>query len=588
MDAVNSAYAPLADELKRLSRTVNDLEGAFRLQRETLKKSGMSLPPGTLAGIQSIHTDLDTLATQLENERTELSQLRALGQTAELINSTLNLDEVLNGVINAAIRLTDAERGYLVLRNAAGEMEFRVARNITGVLGEGQFIISRSILNQVARTGNPVLTDNASEEGGQWGTTESVVIQALRSILCVPLLLRGDVTGVIYVDNRIKRGIFGEKEKELLYAFANQAAVAIENARLFERARTNLAQVTAVKNLMDNVFASIGSGVITTDAQDQITTFNDAAQRILNIAEGDGLGALLWSVLPPLSDGFKRMVHSALVNNEQNMLEAELEIPERGEVSLNLKLSPLKNSAQLTQGVAIVVDDVTELKERNAQLRTIRRYLPPAMVDNIQSIDQLGLGGERREVTTMFIDVRGFSSFPRNLNPQEFMQTLNDYLTIASDEVSQQTGVIDKYMANEVMALFNTQLNPAEDHAWRAILAALNMVDAYLDFYHENGEDESTRYYRMGIHTGIATLGNAGSKTRKEFTAIGDAINVAHRLLENARDGQILISRQTYEECSALFAAHPEIQVVDCGEIQVKGRQQSVNILEVFREAPHV
>lgn len=584
MDAVNSVTTPLADELRRLSHAVNDLEGVLRRQRETiLKQQGMTLPPGTLAGIQSIYTDLDAIAGQLESEQVELAQLRALGQTAELINSTLELDEVLNGVMTAVIRLTNAERGYLVLKDPeTDQMEFRVARNITGSLNQDEFIVSNTIVQRVARTGIPIVTNNAIEDK-TWESTQSVVGFALRSILCVPLLLRGEVTGVVYADNRVKAGIFGDKERELLYAFANQAAAAIENARLFENARMNLAEVTKVKNLMDNVFASIGSGVITTDAEDRLTTINDAAERILNISREQCLGKPLSLALPRLTADFDQLVKQVLTRNTQESIEAEPFIPSRGEVSLSIKLSPLKNSSQVTQGVAIAVDDETELKARNAQLRVIRRYLPPAMVDNIQSIDQLALGGERREVTAMFIDVRGFSTFSTALRPQELMQMLNDYLTIASDEVTRYTGVIDKYMANEIMALFNTQLNPTDDHSLRAILAALAMAENYLAFYQQLGEAGSVRYYRVGIHTGIATLGNAGSQTRKEFTAIGDSINLAHRLLENAQPGQIIISRETYQHCAQALSELDEIRIIERGEIQVKGRQQPVSIYEMSR-----
>src|SRR5579859_5654994 len=233
----------LSGELKHLSRVVSELEGTFRKQRELLKQKGMSLPPGTLQGIQSIYTELDALSRQFEDEQGELVQLRALRQTAETINSTLNLDEVLNYVMNEAIRLTHAERGYLVLRDKnTGELTFRVARNITGSLSEDEFTVSRSIVEEVGRTGNPVVTTNAQQDVN-WKDKESIIGLKLLSILCVPLMLRGEVTGLIYADNRLKKGIFAERELQLLEAFANQAAVAIENARLFESARASLAEV---------------------------------------------------------------------------------------------------------------------------------------------------------------------------------------------------------------------------------------------------------------------------------------------------------------------------------------------------------
>jgi adenylate cyclase len=225
---------------------------------------------------------------------------------------------------------------------------------------------------------------------------------------------------------------------------------------------------------------------------------------------------------------------------------------------------------------------VTELRERSAQLEAVRPYLPPAMIENIHSIDQLGLGGERRETTVMYTDVRSFSSYPPSQSAAEFMQMLNDYLSLAEAQISEQNGVVDKYMGNEVMALFNTQLNPDEEHGYRSVLAALGIARAYHEFYRKSGEPEGVRHYRIGIHTGIATLGNAGSKTRKEFTALGDTVNLAHRLLENAQPGQILISRETFECCRHKLQGLPAIRVIERGQLTVKGRVQPVGIYEVI------
>jgi adenylate cyclase len=581
------SLSAFSGELKHLSRVVSELEGAFRKQRELLKQKGMSLPPGTLQGIQSIYTELEALSRQFEEEQGELLQLRALRQTAELINSTLNLDEVLNYVMNEAIGLTHAERGYLVLRDKnTGQLTFRVARNITGSLSEDEFTVSRSIVEEVGRTGNPVVTTNAQQDA-IWKDKESIIGLKLLSILCVPLMLRGEVTGVIYADNRLKKGIFAERELQLLEAFANQAAVAIENARLFESARASLAEATAVKELMDNVFASIGSGVITTDAKDTVTTFNDAAERILEVPRALVLDQPLWSALPPLTDSFESALRRVLQlpAPEPEVIEAQPILVGHSEPSiLSLKLSPLYNAARVTQGAAIVVDDLTESRRREEQLKAIRRYLTPAMVDNIQSIDQLGLGGERRQVTAMFVDVRDFAAFPVALQPREFMQLLNRYLTVAVNAVSRHEGIVDKYMANEVMALFNTQLNPATDHGLRAILAALTMADTYLnELYPRLGEPPGACYYRVGIHTGEATLGNTGSEARKEFTAIGDTINLAHRLLEHAQPGQIVISRECYQHCATHLDGLPGLQLVDRGQIQVKGLKRPVSIYEITR-----
>ena len=142
-----------------------------------------------------------------------------------LLDATLDLSDVLNTVMDTVIQLTGAERGYLMLRNSeTKEMEFRVARNIEQrSLNEDEFIVSSGVVSEVAQTGLPVVTNNAIRDP-RFGQRESVMVNALRSILCVPLMLKGEVTGVVYADNRLKSGLFGNKELQLLYAFANQAA----------------------------------------------------------------------------------------------------------------------------------------------------------------------------------------------------------------------------------------------------------------------------------------------------------------------------------------------------------------------------
>ncbi len=569
-------------ELQRLIKALDVLEGQFRQQRAVLQRRGMSLPPGTLNGIQQARTDLEASLNAYEEAAREVNRLRELGRTAELINSTLDLNDVLNEVMDTVIALTRAERGYLMLRNPhSGELEFTIARNIEHrTLMENEFIISRTIVADVAQTGIPIITTDAGTDE-RFDSQQSIIRHGLRSIVCVPLLLKETVTGVIYADNRVKTGMFAEQELQLLQNFANQSAVAIENARLYETLRANLANITAMRNLLSNVFASIASGVITTDAQDCITTMNPAACRTLNLEVEACLGRPLWQVWELIPADTLQAIRE---DGMSESVEVEVEVAGKGTLSLNISLSPLRNAEGQTEGVAIVVDDLTEQKQRESQLNTVRRYLTPAMVDNIRSIEALGLGGERRIVTSLFVDVRNFKHFPQHLTPRELMAYLNRYLTVAADAITQRNGIIDKYMANEILGLFNTQLNPSEDHALRAVLAALDMADDFRALYAQFGEPVGVRYFRVGINTGIATLGNVGSATRREFTAVGDSINSAHRLLENAQDGEIVISEATYQACAAVLNQIPRLTLRSQEQLFVKNRREPLHVYRFYRE----
>jgi class 3 adenylate cyclase len=288
--------------------------------------------------------------------------------------------------------------------------------------------------------------------------------------------------------------------------------------------------------------------------------------------------------LPKINLDINELVEDVLRSQSRQMIDAELEPPERGRIAVNLKLSPLRSSVKDTQGVTILVDDMTEAVEREEMLGIMKRYLPPEMVENIQSIAQLGLGGVRREMTCLFVDVRPITSFPKDTRPQQLMEMLNVYLATATQCIHEAGGVIDKYMGNIIMALFNTQLNPHDDHAFRAVEAALTMRDAFVRLYQELGIDPDPHYYHVGIHTGVATLGNVGSLNRRDFTAIGDTINLAKRLEENAADSQIVISGNGREHIEKHNNGQPLVfRFEERDPIQVKGRTEKTRIYEVFR-----
>ncbi|MBN1681887.1 MAG: GAF domain-containing protein [Anaerolineae bacterium] len=545
------------DRLQLLSQQITDLENMLRAQHDVLRQRGMGLPSGVLDKLYYVRTDLDRLTEQVVNEGTELDQLRALADTGKLINSSLELDRVLNEVMDTAIALTGAERGYIVLRSPqSGEMQFYVARDHRReTIDESKFTVSYTIVNEVAQSGIPVVAANALLDA-RYSAQDSIVMHAPRSVLCVPLVYKELVTGVVYADNRRVPDLFGNRELALLEAFANQAAIAIENAQLFDRVRRALEEITEIKELMDNVFASIASGVITTDESQIIINYNDAAERILGVPYEDAIGNPLKSVLPTVFEGFDELVSAVQQENRQQVIEIDPVLPDRGPVNLSLKLAPLQDAQNVTYGMTLVVDDLTEIKKRDATLKVVRTYLPPSLVSNIKSIDSLGLSGDEREITIIFADVRGFTTFSEQLPPDELLTIINRYLAVSTDAIQLFDGIVDKYLGDAVVGLFNTQLNPQEDHAVRAVRAALAMTYD-VQALHEVLAPELRLLYGLGVDTGYAMLGNVGSPSRKEFTAIGRPFNFAKLLQENALGGEIIISQNTYELVRDIFTVEP-------------------------------
>jgi serine phosphatase RsbU (regulator of sigma subunit) len=161
-------------------------------------------------------------------------RLELLYHLSQAFNSTLDLNAVLSRVMDEVIAITRAERGFLMLHEADGRLTFRAARGMDQTtIQDPQFQVSRSIVERVAREGEPLLTSDALQDD-RLSMRRSVTILGLRSVLCVPLKTRDRISGVVYVDSRIRAGIFSRADLDLLTAIASSAAIAIENARLYQ------------------------------------------------------------------------------------------------------------------------------------------------------------------------------------------------------------------------------------------------------------------------------------------------------------------------------------------------------------------
>lgn len=529
-------------------------------------------------GIQGISTALMRLSNQANRWKEEQGNLVALTEVSQVVNSSLEIDEVLRIVMDTIIRLTGAERGFLMLKDESGHFVTRTARNWEQEsIGSSEFAISRSVVERVVSTGQAVLTTNASEDP-RFGDKESIIIHNMRSIMCAPLKVKGELTGVVYTDNRFRSGIFSDSKLNLLATFADQAAIAIENARLFESVRHSLAEVTELKDLMDNVFASIASGVITTDLSEQITLCNHAAQHILGNLHREMAGSHLQDILPSIDDtnsaDFYEQLSQVIQQGQQIVgLEITPTLPERGEVVLSLNLSPLRDASHTPQGVAIVLDDLTEKKRLEAQRRLFERMVSPAVIEQLNP-DQLQLGGKRTQITVLFADIRGFTSYSEKLDPVQLVTILNQYLAAAADAVLAQEGTIDKFLGDAVMAWYNAPI-PQPDHAARAVLTSLAIRSA-IEKLQTRLPAESHLSFGVGIHYGEAVLGLVGTEKRLEYTAIGDCVNTAKRIQENSLPGQILISAEVYQLVAELVKAQP------VAPVHAKGKSQPIEVYEVL------
>lgn len=402
-------------------------------------------------------------------------------------------------------------------------------------------------------------------------------LRALNYEWFIPILKKEQLIGIFALGPKKSGRPYTDQDMRLLNTLADQIALALENATLFDGMQRNLAEITQMKNLMANVFDSMDNGVITMDILGKITLYNRAAETILAVPSEECVGLPYSEVLAPLNNTIFPNLIANVARRENHYTDYEIisDLPGRGRVNLSLNLAPLKDAQDQTQGVTIVVDDVTETKRLRAVHDMFRRYVSPAVVDRLPSnpID-LQLGGHRQEVSILFADIRGFTAFSEKLTPEELVDTLNKYLSMAAGSILMFEGMLDKFIGDAVMGIFNAPLEQS-DHILRAVRAAAAMQRVITD-YHKNIGEERGLTFGVGIHVGEAVVGNVGMSDRMDYTAIGDTVNVAKRIQENAPGGKILMSETVYQ------VVKNSVQAVFYQEMPLRGREQSVKTYELL------
>jgi adenylate cyclase len=217
-----------------------------------------------------------------------------------------------------------------------------------------------------------------------------------------------------------------------------------------------------------------------------------------------------------------------------------------------------------------------EISRQDVERANLSRYLPPQVVDLITSQGgSVELGGVLQPVTVLFADIRGFTPLSEQMDAREVVDMLNDFFGVMTAAIFQSNGTLDKFIGDCVMALFGAPI-PSERSPRNALVAAVRMQQQVARL----GEERIQRGLApirigIGLHHGPAVVGNIGSAERMQYTAIGDTVNIAARLVSRAEPGQILVSETLYKAAggSDLFR--------DLGEISVKGRDAQVRVYSV-------
>lgn len=228
--------------------------------------------------------------------------------------------------------------------------------------------------------------------------------------------------------------------------------------------------------------------------------------------------------------------------------------------------------------VSALHDYRDERRSRESAIREFGRFVNPHVVKEIIAQGGLSRAGESREVTILFSDIRGFTTLSESRSPQEVVSLLNRYFSKQVDVIFRHGGTLDKFIGDAIMACWGAPIDDP-DHAQHAVAAAIEMADTLQAFKRELGEADADFDVGIGIHSGPAVVGLIGSDARREYTAIGDTVNLASRI-EGLTKGvaRILVSEETMRRCGNAFG------FADRGSFPVKGRAQGVRLFEPSRK----
>ena len=513
------------------------------------------------------------------------------------VSSELELTPLLQKIISTISTMLDCERATLFINDEK-------TNELYTEVGEGldeksviKFPNHLGIAGNVFTSGKPVNIPHAYADLRFNPAFDKQTGFFTRSILCMPVFNKeGKTIGVSQVLNK-RGGAFNAEDEKRLAAFTSQISMGIENAKLFDDVQSQM-------NYSESILSSMHDAVLTFDENHIVKTCNPAGLKILKVPHE---AAILEQEASILFSGPNEWLLKKLetVEDTEEFLDAEIQV-EGETLSVNITLTPLlgKNSTrgrlqkgseknikagknspldEITVGREIIgamlmIEDISSEKRMKS---TMSRYMDPELADQLMATggeNEDIMGGKQSVGTVLFSDVRSFTTITEELGAQGTVKLLNDYFTIMVDCITDEGGMLDKFIGDAMMCIFGTPV-PHEDDPDRAVRAAIRMMTDLKTFNEKRAnEGKMAIDHGMGINTDSIVSGNIGSPKRMDYTVIGDGVNLAARIESACKQygAHILISEFTYKAVKATYRTRQVDYVI------VKGKTEPVGVYEVL------
>ncbi|MBD2070003.1 GAF domain-containing protein [Leptolyngbya sp. FACHB-671] len=570
----------------------------------------------------------------------------ALLKATSCLAQSLDLEKTLRAVMDEARGLMQADRSTLfLLDREQGQLWSKVETADGSTLMEIRIPADRGIAGYVASTGQALNIPNAYEDPRFDPSTDKRTGYRTRNILCMPVYnSEGVLIGVTQLINK-HQGSFTSSDEEFMRAFNIQAGIALENAQLFESVLLEKQyQKDMLQSLSDAVISTDMQGRIVTINDAALELLGCPRQKEgdrhqENFWIEQLVGRLVWEVVPidnlqmrvedSLKLGAKHYVPEQSLtvglfvnqpddpadrngngsgagmyamamrdrHNSNSFLPWNLTtakskahpispIPQEQvreiERSINLTVNPLTNPEGTVRGGLVVLEDISQEKRMKA---TMYRYMTPGVAERVMALGEDALMvGERKEVTILFSDIRGYTSLTEKMEAAEVVSLLNNYFETMVEAVFNYEGTLDKFIGDALMAVFGAPLPLTENHAWMSVQSALDMRRRLAEF-NQNRRIKHQPQIRIGIgiSSGEVVSGNIGSQKRMDYTVIGDGVDISSRLEGVTKEYgcDIILSEYTYGLC------REHIVVRELDRIRVKGKTKPISIYELIGDRHH-
>ncbi|EAQ29335.1 Adenylate/Guanylate Cyclase [Erythrobacter sp. NAP1] len=539
-----------------VAQVLNKVAGEFNEQDLQVLEGITSQCAITLESMQ--------LVERMEDSRRR--EIEFLNIVSEM-TSELELTTLLRRVMTEATSMLDAERSTLFINDEkTAELFSHVGEGLDAM--EIRLPNHLGIAGSVFTSGEAINIPHAYTDLRFNPAFDKQSGFFTRSILCVPVVNKsGETIGVTQVLNK-RGGPFNEEDESRLKAFTAQIAIGLENAKLF-------ADIQSMKNYNESMLQSMSNGVITFDEEGANRTCNQAGARILRCEPDELIGK---SAAEVLGEENQWLIDKIARVSERRTPESlpDTELVFAGEtVSANVTVLPMESGEGTSLGTLAMIEDISDAKRAKS---TLSRYMDPGLASQMLAgggEDDI-LGGKDTTATVLFSDIRGFTTITEKLGAQGTVALLNDYFELMVDCISEQGGMLDKFIGDAIMAAFGIPVGHDDDED-RGLRAGINMIS---ELWRWNGEREARGEMPLdmglGLNTDRIVAGNIGSKKRMDYTMIGDGVNLAARLESACKQysARILLSEYTVAKLKGVYRLREVDRVV------VKGKSEPVGVFE--------